>query len=99
MTQIVPASDADATEPTFAESWAALQPGERASKGVYSVYKTHENSLLISYRPETLPDDAPPESLEIPPALMVLLVKASEGKLSPMEMLGALKSLRGGFGG
>ena len=98
MTQIVPAPDADA-EPTFAESWAALQPGERASKGVYSVYKSHEHALLISYRPDTLADDDPPQSLEIPPALMVLLVKASEGKLSPLEMLQALKSLRGGFGG
>lgn len=99
MTQIVPASDADATEPTFAESWAALQPGERAGKGVYSVYKTHEHSLLISYRPDTLEPGDADQVLEIPPALMVLLVKASEGKLSPMEMLGALKSLRGGFGG
>jgi hypothetical protein len=92
MTQTTPNPEA---EQSFAQAWEELVPGERASKGVYSVYKTHEGELLISYRPDALAEDEPDQTLIIPDKLMKLIALASEGKLSPREMLSALMSLRG----
>lgn len=69
-------------DPSFAAAWQAIEPGTRSSRGVYSVYKTRESGLLISYRPDTLETSEPDLHAEIPPQLMELMLSASEGKLS-----------------
>lgn len=83
----------------FREAWEALAFGERASKGVYSVWKTHGGDLLISYRPEDLEDDEPDQAMPIPGQAVELLMLAMEGKLTPMQLLQQLPKLRRLFGG
>lgn len=81
-------------DPSFREAWEAIAPGERASKGAYSVWKTHEGDLLISYRPEDLADGEPDQAMPIPGEAVALLILASEGKLTPMQLLQQLPKLR-----
>lgn len=70
-------------DPSFAEVWDALQSGQRASKGIYSVYKTPDAGLHIAFRPDGTEED---QHLEIPAAMMKMLIAASEGK-GPLGML------------
>lgn len=91
MTQAIENSSPDQS---FREAWEGIAPGSRASKGVYSVWKTLEGDLLISYRPEDLADDEPDQAMPIPGQAVQLLILASEGKLSPMELLTQLPKLR-----
>jgi hypothetical protein len=81
-------------EQSFRQAWEAMAPGQRASKGVYSVWKTHEGDLLIAYRPEGLADDEPDQAMPVPRQAVELLILGSEGKLSPMELLTQLPKLR-----
>jgi hypothetical protein len=83
------------TEPSFAQLWEQIPAGQRSSKGVYSVYKTREGGLLISYRPETLEELDPDLHMEIPPKMMAMLIAATEGK-GPMGRLKAMLR-RGGM--
>lgn len=91
MTQAIENSSSDQS---FREAWDSIEPGSRASKGVYSVWKTLEGDLLISYRPEDLADDEPDQAMPIPGQAINLLMLASEGKLSPMELLTQLPKIR-----
>lgn len=95
MTQAI---DNSSNDQSFREAWESLAPGTRASKGVYSVWKTEEGDLLISYRPEDLADDEPDQVMPIPGQAIQLLTLASEGKLSPMQLLQQLPKLRGLWG-
>lgn len=75
------------TDPmNFAEAWNSIKPGEKAGAGKYSVYRTHDDSLLISYRPDGTDED---QHLEIPSKLMGLMIAASEGK-GPLARMRAL---------
>lgn len=71
-----PASPAGGEEPGFAQVWAEAKPG-RLSKGVYSVYKTEEGGLHVSFRPEGAEEDS---HLPVPPALLAVMTAATEGK-------------------
>lgn len=95
MTQAIENSSNDQS---FREAWESLAPGTRASKGSYSVWKTLEGDLLISYRPEDLDENEPDMVMPIPGQAVQLLVLASEGKLSPMQLLQQLPKLRGMWG-
>ena len=97
MTQAIEAPGPDAG--AFREAWESLAPGERASKGVYSVWKTLEGDLLISYRPDDLEDGEPDQAMPIPGQAVQLLMLATEGKLTPLQMIQQLPKLRHLFGG
>lgn len=90
-----PIAEPSAEEPeaTFAQLWDDIEPGARMSKGVYSIYKTTEGGMHISYRPEGTEED---QHLPVPPALMSMMIAASEGK-GPLGRLRAMTSAR--FGG
>jgi hypothetical protein len=94
-----PSAEENAEETAqLAEAWEALQPGQRAAKGSYSVYKTHEHNLLISFRTEDAAEGDPDQHLEIPGKLIGLAGQLQQGRLSPMQMVGALRAMSG-FGG
>ncbi len=67
----------------LAQAWASLESGARASRGIYSVYKTPEGGLHIAFRPEGLEED---QHIEIPGRMMNMMISASEGK-GPLGML------------
>lgn len=77
--QAAPAAD----DPGFREVWESLPAGSRASKGLYSVYKTPEGGLHIAFRPDGADKD---QHLEIPGKMMLMMIAASEGK-GPLGML------------
>jgi hypothetical protein len=71
---------------TFAQLWDGLEPGSRLSKGVYSIYKTLAGGLHIAYRPEGAGEDS---HLPVPPAMVAMMVAASDGK-GPLGRMRAL---------
>lgn len=75
-------------EPSFAQIWDAIEPGSRMGKGVYSIYKTEDGGMHIAYRPEGAGEDA---HLPLPPALIGMMIAASEGK-GPLGRMRALAS-------
>lgn len=80
----------EATEPTFREIWDQIEPGARMVRGVYSIYKTAEGGMHIAYRPEGTYED---QHLPVPPAMMAMMLAASEGK----GPLGRFRALVGGL--
>lgn len=84
---------AEEPEPSFAELWDSFEPGERVSRGVYSIYKTDEGGMHIAYRPEGAQEDA---HMPVPAMMMQLLISATEGK-GPFGRLAAVARAR--FGG
>jgi hypothetical protein len=77
-------------EPTFREVWDEIAPGARVVKGVYSIYKTEEGGMHIAYRPDGSEED---QHLPVPPAMMAMMLAASEGK----GPLGRFRALVGGL--
>lgn len=71
---------------TIADFWAAVEPGARMSKGVYSIYKTTEGGMHISYRPDGTETDC---HLPVPPALVAMMMSAAEGR-GPLARLRAV---------
>lgn len=59
-------------------------------KGVYSLYEKPDGTLRIQYRRTDRDED---DFMEIPGAILRLAKLASEGKLSPMQ---AVKAMRAG---
>ena len=59
-------------------------------KGVYTLYEKPDGTLRIQYRRTDREQD---DFMEIPGAILRLAKAASEGKLSPME---AIKAMRNG---
>jgi hypothetical protein len=88
-----PEPDQEGTEPTFAGLWDALEPGQRASRGIYSIYKTGDGGMHISYRPEGMDED---QHMPVPAMMMQMMIAATEGK-GPLGRLRALAQAR--FGG
>lgn len=78
-------------EPTFREVWDQIEPGARMVRGVYSIYKTADGGMHIAYRPEGAYED---QHLPVPPAMMAMMIAASEGK----GPLGRFRALVGGLG-
>lgn len=62
---------------SFADLWDGFGPGERVSKGRYSIYKTPDGGMMIAYRPEGADAD---QHLPIPAPMVAMMVAASEGK-------------------
>lgn len=83
-----PVGEPSTEEPsqTFAELWDSFEPGKRVSKGVYSIYKTPDGGMHISYRPEGAGEDA---HMPIPAMMLQMMIAATEGK----GPLGRLKSV------
>ena len=81
---------AEETEPSFAELWDSLECGSRLSKGVYSIYKTKEGGLHIAYRKEGDEEDS---HLPLPPAMVAMMIAASEGK-GPFGRIRAMAAAR-----
>ena len=76
----------EAPEPTFREVWDQIEPGARMVRGVYSIYKTAEGGMHIAYRPEGAGEDS---HLPVPPAMVAMMVAASDGK-GPLGRMRAL---------
>ena len=81
-TELAPEPDAAA----LAEQWEAFAPGSRVAKGVYSIYKTPEGGMHLSYRPDEAEED---QHLPLPPQLLQMMFSAATGK-GPLGRLGAL---------
>ncbi len=79
-------------EMTLSQLWDSQEPGSRVSKGIYSIYKTQDGGMHVSYRPEGTEDDM---HLPIPAMLMQMMLAASEGK-GPMGRLRNLAMSRMG---
>lgn len=80
-------------DPTIAEMWDAHEPGTRVSKGVYSIYKTEDGGMHISYRAEDADEDG---HLPVPAMMLQMMFAATEGK----GPLGRMKAfVMGRFGG
>ena len=80
-------------EQTFAQLWDSFEPGKRVSKGVYSIYKTDEGGMHISYRPEGSEEDA---HMPVPAMMLQMMIAATEGK-GPLGRMKAVAMAR--FGG
>lgn len=76
----------------FAAAWAAVPAGERAGKGVYSLWKTDDGGMHLSFRPD---GDEGDSHLPIPGGLLQMLMAAADGK----GPLGRLRALATGLGG
>jgi hypothetical protein len=77
---------------TFGDLWETLEPGSRLSKGVYSIYKTAAGGLHIAYRRD---GDEHDSHLPVPPAMVAMMIAASEGK----GPLGRIRALAGTLAG
>lgn len=88
----IAAPAAEEPDPTFAELWDQIEPGARMSRGVYSVYKTAEGGMHLSYRPEGMDTD---QHMPIPAAMMAMMIAATEGK-GPLGRIRAMTSARFG---
>jgi hypothetical protein len=88
-----PVPEAEEPEVSFGQLWEAFEPGQRVSKGIYSIYKTAEGGMHISYRPEGAEED---QHLPIPAPMVAMMTAAAEGK-GPLGRLRAIASAR--FGG
>lgn len=78
-----PAAEPGTGDATFAELWDALEPGTRASKGVYSIYKTTDGSMHLAFRKE---DDQEDSHVELPAAMLTMAFAAMAGKLSLTQL-------------
>lgn len=86
-----PAETADEMPASLSQLWESHEPG-RVSNGVYSIYKTEEGGMHISYRPDGADED---QHLPLPPMMITTLMAASEGR-GPMGMLRNLAMARMG---
>jgi hypothetical protein len=82
----IDAPAAEQPEQTFAQLWDSFEPGARVSRGIYSIYKTGDGGMHISYRAEGAEEDA---HLPVPAMMMQMMIAATEGK----GPLGRLKSI------
>lgn len=83
----------EAAEPSIAEQWASYAPGARIAKGIFSIYKTPDGGMHISYRREGDEEDS---HLPVPGAMVAMMMAASEGK-GPMGRMKAIVAAK--FGG
>lgn len=82
-------------EQSFAEAWESIPAGSRAHKGVYAAWKTEDGALLISYKPDHLGEGDEDLHFEIPAQIIQLMVLGSQGKLTPLQAMSALRNMRG----
>jgi hypothetical protein len=87
-----PAPVTDDDTATLAEMWEKCEPGQRVSHGVYSIYKTQDGGMHVSYRADGTDEDA---HLPIPGPLMQMMLAGAEGK-GPMGRIRAMAMARAG---